>query len=188
MSPSSAAIHPRLIVVTGRPGAGKTTLTDVLAREMGCMKVWRDEIKEEILRSPQREPSSDREVNLLVNDLFFDAVHAQLVRGVTVVAEAAFQHKLWEPRLVPLLSIARTRIIVCEISAELARSRRIARAGADPQRESFHPDDVVRAAREGRMQPVGEYDPPHFAVPTLSVNTSDGYLPSLQDIITFARA
>ena len=37
---------PTLIVVTGRPGSGKTTLAHALAREIRCPAICRDEIKE----------------------------------------------------------------------------------------------------------------------------------------------
>ena len=37
---------PSLIVVTGRPGAGKTTLAHTLARLIRCPALIRDELKE----------------------------------------------------------------------------------------------------------------------------------------------
>ena len=38
--------HPFLIVVTGRPAAGKTTLAHTLAQAIRCPLISRDEIKE----------------------------------------------------------------------------------------------------------------------------------------------
>ena len=38
--------RPTLIVVSGPPGAGKTTLAHEIARAAGCPAVCRDEIKE----------------------------------------------------------------------------------------------------------------------------------------------
>jgi hypothetical protein len=34
--------------------------------------------------------------------------------------------------------------------------------------------------------PVGDYDPPKFAVPTLVVDTTQGYRPQLEAIVSFA--
>ncbi len=187
MNRSSVTDLPRLILVTGRPGSGKSSLTHALAHAIGCQPICRDELKEELIRSARGPSLSDSAANQLVYDLFFDAIAEQLGRGIHVLAEAAFQHKLWVPRLTPLLSLASTRIIVCHVSSELARSRRIARAKSDPQRERFHPDEVVRADQEGRALPVGEYDPPHLGVPTLTVDTSDGYVPCFEQVVTFAK-
>src|SRR5690349_2486737 len=99
-----------------------------------------------------------------------------LGRGVTVVAEAAFQDRVWAPRLAPLMSIARVRLVLCEVDPELARARRVARGLDDPARARFHP--------EGR---AGDYDPPRLEVPTLRVDTSDGYRPDFAAIVEFAR-
>ncbi|HEV7707307.1 MAG TPA: AAA family ATPase [Asanoa sp.] len=38
--------QPTLVVVSGPPGAGKTTLAHAIGREVGCPVVCRDEIKE----------------------------------------------------------------------------------------------------------------------------------------------
>ena len=167
---------PRLIVVTGRPGSGKTTLAHALAREIRCPAICRDEIKEGVINTTEDAKAPDDDIPRRVYDAFFDVVKLLLERNVTLVAEAAFQHKLWAPKLEPLRSIADVRIVVCSIDPQLARARRDAREFADAERARFHPawtDD--------------EYDPPRFDVPTLTVNTSAGYLPELPAITEFAR-
>ncbi len=108
-------------------------------------------------------------------------------RGVTLIAEAAFQHKLWAKPLEPLLAVARTQIILCVADPELARSRHIQRGLNDPQRERFHGDYEVRAARDGHVMPIDDYDPPKFEVPALEVDTTDGYRPQFEQILDFIR-
>jgi predicted kinase len=176
--------QPALIVVAGRPGAGKTTLAHALARAVRCPAVCRDEIKEGLVCTTGDSGESGGYLQRHATDAFFDALALLLGRGVTVVAEAAFQHKVWEPRLEPLQVIARVRVVLCELDADLALARRAARGHGDPARTRFHPEGA------GRDQPAvntGSYDPPRLEVPTLRVDTSDGYQPAFEAIVAFAR-
>ena len=132
----------------------------------------------------QREQAGDE--NARVYEAFFETVKLMLSYHVTLIAEAAFQHKVWAPKLEALRPIARIRIIVCNVEPQIARTRCIDRGLADPERERFHPDPAVRAARDGRAEPLGLYESPHLDLPTLSVNTSDGYQPDLQTAVSFA--
>jgi len=169
---------PLLIVVTGRPGAGKTTLTHALARAIRCPAICRDEIKEGLINTAGG--ASDDDVARHAYEAFFDTVTLLIARRVTLIAEAAFQHKLWAPRLEPLSASARIRIIVCGVEPEIARHRRATRAAADPDRARFHPDVAPGPAGDA-------YDPPRLNVPTLAVDVSNGYRPELNQIISFAR-
>ncbi|MFW5845717.1 MAG: ATP-binding protein [Planctomycetota bacterium] len=100
----------------------------------------------------------------------------QLLRaGVSCIAEAAFQHRLWAPRLEPLAAQADLRVLHCRCDPRLARQRFIARGLADPDRVRFHGDAAVQAARDGRELPIGDYQPPELPHPTLVVDTSHGY-------------
>jgi predicted kinase len=180
-------LTPSLTLITGRPGAGKTTLARALAAAVRCPLLCRDEVKEGLVHSLPPGTAVDDEIQRLANDAFFDAIELLLRRGVTLMAEAAFQHHLWAPRLELLRGIANLRIIVCSVDPTLARSRHIERGLADPQRERFHGDAVVAAAREGRTLPIGDYVPPNLDLPTLVVDTSDGYRPGLDEVVAFAR-
>ena len=86
---------PRLIAVTGRPGSGKTTLARALAQHLRLPAVIRDEIKEGYVRTQGRPCAELPESNAIATGLFFDVVGQMLDGGVSLVAEAAFQHQLW---------------------------------------------------------------------------------------------
>jgi predicted kinase len=173
-----------LIVVTGRPGSGKTTLAHVLARAIRCPAICRDEIKEGFVNTA----AQGDDLAWPVYETFFDVVKLLLTRRITLVAEAAFQHKLWAPKLEPMREIARIRIVLCNVDPELARSRHVERGLADPARERFHDDRAWQAAREGVALSTSDYDPPRLDVPTLRVDTSNGYRPALEAIAAFACA
>ena len=132
----------------------------------------------------------DSGVGRHILDAFFDTLALLLGRGVTVVAEAAFQHHVWAPRLEPLSVLAQLRIVRCEVAPEVARARHIERGLADPARERFHDDRGVRIARSGedwRALPIGTHEPLRMDVPTLIVDTTDGYRPAFDGIVAFAR-
>ena len=175
---------PSLIVVTGRPGAGKTTLAHTLARAIRCPALIRDELKEGLVLTFGDAPLT-KNANLQVYDTFFQAIELLLGNGITLVAEAAFQHHVWQPKLEPLQAIAHIRMVVCAVDPALARTRFIQRGLADPERARFHEAWVVQAAQEGSAVPLSSYEPPHLAVPTLTVDTSDGYRPALETIVAF---
>lgn len=175
-----------LIVVTGRPGAGKTTLAHALAQAVRCPAVSRDEIKEGLVRTAGDggAPEGDQDLTRRATDAFFDALALLLGHGVSVVAEAAFQHKVWAPRLEPLHAVARVRVVLCELDAERALARRVARGAGDPRRARFHPEG---AGGDRPAMSAGGYDPPRLEVPMLRVDTSDGYRPAFEAIVEFAR-
>lgn len=174
--------------MTGRPGSGKTKLAHRLAEAVRCPAICRDEVKEGLVNAlgPVSECSED--LQRQAYDAFFDTIELLLKQRVTLIAEAAFQHERWAQRLEPLQQIAGIRIILCTVAPQLARARHIARGFADPERERFHGDRPVVAAREGHELPIGEYDPPRLDVPTLLVDTTDGYEPAFEAIVSFALA
>lgn len=177
---------PLLIVVTGCPGSGKTTLAHTLARKIGCPAVCRDEIKEGFVNTMKSSHESlGKDVNQGIYSTFFETLDFLLSRQITLIAEAAFQHNLWAPSLERLLQISEIKIIVCTVEPHLARSRFIQRGLSDSNRLRFHGDRGVRAAQQGVELPLGNYDPPLLPIPTLEVDTSDGYCHSLDDIESF---
>ncbi len=177
---------PLLAIVTGCPGSGKTTLAHILARKIGCPAVCRDEIKEGFVNTMgSNHESLGKDVNQGIYSTFFEILDFLLSKQITLIAEAAFQHNLWAPQLERLSQTSQIKIIVCTVDAHLARSRFIERGLSDPNRLRFHGDWGVHAAQKGIELPLRNYDPPLLPVPTLEVDTSDGYFPSLDDIESF---
>lgn len=176
--------RPQLIVVTGRPGAGKSTLAHQLARAVRCPLISRDEIKEGLVNT-LRDTPHDIDLNRHVYHTYFDVLEFLLRQRITLVTEVAFQHKLWQPKLDPLRAIADIKIVYCEVNGEVAKSRFIERGQRDPARAKFHDNMSIRHDTDISNTSLANYTPPQLDVPTLTVDTSDGYQPTMAEIVSF---
>ena len=57
------------------------------------------------------------ELSLRTLPTFFKVLQLLLTAGVTTVAEAAFQDRLWASGLQPLIEIADIRVVHCQVAA-----------------------------------------------------------------------
>jgi predicted kinase len=175
---------PTLVVVSGPPGAGKTTLAHAIADALGCPAICRDDIKEGMVHATSGYRASlSHDLNLRTLATFFDVVRLLLNAGVTVVAEAAFQDRVWRPRLEPLLDLATLRIIRCTVRAD-AHARVARRLDTSPRRAA-HDDRAYLHTRVPDGEPPDRFGWIRLPAPVLDVDTTDGYDPQLADIVAF---
>lgn len=115
---------------------------------------------------------------------FFEVLGVLVSAGVTVVAEAAFQDRVWRPRLEPLVRLAAVRVVRCTVDTEVARDRIVRRARRDARRSAH--DDRALLDRLGRGEAsLGSFVDISLPVPAMRVDTSDGYRPGLAEVAAF---
>jgi len=146
---------PKCILITGRPGSGKSTLSKELSKLLYLPVISRDEIKEGYVNTfglphDQLPPDS----NTLATEIFFDTVTFLLTRKISLIIEAAFQHPVWQSRIDSLTALADVRIILCSLDSETAAQRHLHRGLTDPKRTFYHGDKRVTLFRDqGILQP-----------------------------------
>jgi predicted kinase len=175
---------PKCIIVTGRAGAGKTTLSKKLGQQLSMPVISRDEIKEGYVNTfgvkhDQLSPDTDG----FVSNFFFDIVFQYLTNKVSVIIEAAFQHAVWEWRMPRILELSHPYIVLCSVDVETATQRYLQRGLANPRREFYHADKRVSLYRAtGEVGTPKPYVAPNFDVPTIQVSTENDYSPSIDEI------
>lgn len=181
--------RPTLVLVTGAPGSGKTTLAHELARQIPCPAVCRDEIKAGIVQTGGgQKPVWGGPVSTKTHDTFFATLRLLLEAGVTIVAEAAFKDGQWESDFESLRRLAEIRDVHCAVDPSLARAR-LERRLAEPDRTRVaHPDEELLSALAAGTTRFEDFGAIADAFPSVRVDTVDGYVPSIEEIVAFASA
>lgn len=147
--------------------------------------ISRDEIKEGYVNTyGVKHDQLPPDTNGLVSDLFFGIVNQYLAGNISVVIEAAFQHKVWEPRMPEILELASPRIVLCDADGALAARRHLERGLENPKREFYHGDRRVAHYRKtGELLPPAGYEAPKFNVATIQVSTEGEFIPGIDEIV-----
>ena len=169
---------PKCIIVTGRPGSGKTTLARKLGERLCMPVISRDEIKEGYVNTyGVKHAELPPHTNGLVTDIFFAIVNQYLAGNISVVVEAAFQHNVWEPRMPAILELASSCIVLCCVDDAVAARRQLERSLENPKWVFYHGD-----------KSPDSYTAPKFSVPTIRVSTDGEYVPCINEIVEQIRA
>jgi predicted kinase len=159
-----------LIVVTGRPGTGKTRLAQAIGRHFGLPVLAKDAIKEPLFAVLG---TLDRQHSRRLSDASFAVLFAlarELLRtGMSVIIEGNFRPGEHEPHLAGEAQIIQ---IACCVE-EAVRAARLQARAADPARHAGHRLGEYSAAACGFLDVRGarlEFD---------SSQTPPGYAPLL---------
>lgn len=180
---------PTLVVVSGPPGSGKTTLAHAIARRLSCPVISRDEIKEGMAHAEPSDFEGGHGDALSVRTLpvFFDVLRSLLEAGVTVVAEAAFQDRLWRPGLEPLAGLAQLRIVQCHAGHAVSFERVTGRSAGNELHRRAHGDSTLGMQAEDWAHALESFARVSLVAPSIDVDTTDGYAPELAAIVAFVN-
>ncbi len=174
--------EPRLIVVTGRPASGKSSLCSLLVPALnagtGAFRlVSRDDCKVELLDTlGLSHDEAPQNINSTATNLFWQQVMSYLADGQSLVVDAAFQKTLWVQLLVNV-PVDQVRMIVCDLAPAEALQRYKTRAKQEPEWVGHHGSSPPTELLES-------YDAPDGPWLNYSLNTERGF-PDIHQLVRF---
>ena len=171
---AQANVNPALVIVTGPPGAGKSTLARLIAPRVSLPLVSKDGIKEvlyDTLGWHDRECS--QKLGHASMALVFYCIEQALAAGCSLMAEAAFIPEFHLPRLLQLrdehpFELVQIYCTACE--AELFR--RVRRRWDAGQRHPGHADQAVTPEQFAASVGGGRYGPLAIGGQLVTIDTT----------------
>jgi len=179
--------RPPLVIVSGAPASGKTTLARRLAAALSLPLLTKDDIKEALfdaLGTPDLEQS--RQLGRAAYRVLYLIAARLLESGVGALLESNFERGGSEAHLRPLAAEANAALVLCcTTNEEIAR--RYTERAASGKRHPGHMGAAVLPRLLANLD-ARVYDGLDLDIPTLIVDTTRGYTPKFGAIVDFVRA
>jgi len=160
-----SAMKHHIVLVSGPPASGKTTIARPLAERLGFALLTKDDIKETLFRAMHGSPG-DAEFSTHIGAAAMELLWALAPHCPALVLEANFrtQSQYERDHVTRLLAKADIVEVYCRIPREEASRRFAERA----QKERHHPAHVLAEMSPDRM---AEYEEPFALSPVIEVDT-----------------
>jgi predicted kinase len=166
---------PLAVLVSGAPGAGKSTLADALAVGLDLPAMHKDQLVHGMWRTRGRA----LELGAPGVEPFYETMELWASLGISFIAEQTFYRGVSEP------DVARRLAPKCVLVNVHCRSTHAVARFARRMRD----DPLCGEARLRKLLPLAEslqselYEPLALDCPLIVVETDDGYTPALQNVI-----
>lgn len=181
---------PLLVIVSGAPATGKTTIVQRIAPALGLFVLAKDDIKETLGESLRpRSLSESQALGATTFNLLFHLARQLTESGVSLVLEGPFYRGYAEANLAPAVERARAVLIHCFAQREVCVARFRERY-AGGQRHPVHFDGEQPLSVGGLTNEAWERlaKPLDLRIPTLVLDTSPGYVTDLSAVLAFVRS
>lgn len=179
-----------MVLLSGAPASGKTTLGRKLAAELGLIRFCKDELREVIGDwLPPKTHEDSKAIGGAAYALCIRLAAEALERGHDVLVEAAFSRGSGEALVAPL--VERSRALLIHLSAPLELTdKRFRERFARGERHPAHMDHLPVASKGLLFEKEwGRWAQPlQLAIPTLTVDTTNGYVDDPSEILAFIRS